>query len=743
MFSCCVCNKASKKAEGISGEPEDDEKGEELETPEGDEGKTATISNAETIEKLMDPEDADKDEIDKVDVIESRSLPSEGGISELPEESPGGKDPEECNIPLEKGPPKTVCLFEAPAYIERTIKDGPDEDGDDSVFESSVHIDDLGSRSRKSTDVLSECNDAPDNPPGDEGRSVRSVIRWLSQEEDDVDEACGGMQEPPATPVAKDELALRRHRFFSDLIDAAKHSAEHRVRFDPLGPLIHPGCDTEREDHLEELVTRLENVTNRLEVLPSKLFILTQETGVQTQGSSPKRSDHSSPDTLSIESVVELVSRDSEDPSLPSIMSIVDYEDLLNGPVAEFLQLSRKIGGDVEALSKLVEKAFQTQLEFLRMATTRCAPANQSEQMALLSPTSLQIQAIQKYPEKNRGSQYFNHLSAINASISALGWVAVSLTPGPYVKEMNDAGQFYTNRVLRDWKETDKTHVEWCKAWVQILTDLQKYVKQHHTTGLVWAKTGSAPPPPPPGAMPPPPPCMPIGDVSGSLGNDDRSALFAQINQGENITKSLKKVTLDMQTHKNSSLRTGPAPFKAPVVSNSSNSATKTVPPASQPIDKLPSFTRDGKKWFIEYQKGNKDLFIDNPGMQNVVYMYRCQDSILTVKGKINSIVIDSCHKSSIVFDSVVSSIEFVNCQSIQMQVLGEVPTISIDKTDGCQMYLSPESLNVELITSKSSEMNVMVPTGNEDYTEYPVPEQFKTTVNRKGLSTIPVSSLG
>ncbi|KAH0548718.1 hypothetical protein KQX54_001663 [Cotesia glomerata] len=75
--------------------------------------------------------------------------------------------------------------------------------------------------------------------------------------------------------------------------------------------------------------------------------------------------------------------------------------------------------------------------------------------------------------------------------------------------------------------------------------------------------------------------------------------------------------------------------------------------------------------------------------------------------------------------------------------VLGKVPTISIDKTDGCQMYLNQQSLDVELITSKSSEMNVMVPKSNGDYTEYPVPEQFKTTINSKGLSTIAVDSLG
>lgn len=57
-----------------------------------------------------------------------------------------------------------------------------------------------------------------------------------------------------------------------------------------------------------------------------------------------------------------------------------------------------------------------------------------------------------------------------------------------------------------------------------------------------------------------------------------------------------------------------------------------------------------------------------------------------------------------------------VACNIICLQVLGKVPTISIDKTDGCQMYLSTESMDVELITSKSSEMNVMVPKANGDY---------------------------
>lgn len=66
-------------------------------------------------------------------------------------------------------------------------------------------------------------------------------------------------------------------------------------------------------------------------------------------------------------------------------------------------------------------------------------------------------------------------------------------------------------------------------------------MKQHHTTGLVWsgkatsAGAGTAPPPPPPNCPPPPTFC----EIPSAIDpNQDRSALFAQINQGENITRS-------------------------------------------------------------------------------------------------------------------------------------------------------------------------------------------------------------
>lgn len=68
-----------------------------------------------------------------------------------------------------------------------------------------------------------------------------STPHWLSQEDDDIVGEGGGTAEPPATPVGRDELALRRHRFFSDFVQAQQAGAEHRVRFDPLGPTVAEG----------------------------------------------------------------------------------------------------------------------------------------------------------------------------------------------------------------------------------------------------------------------------------------------------------------------------------------------------------------------------------------------------------------------------------------------------------------------------------------------------------------------
>jgi len=500
-------------------------------------------------------------------------------------------------------------------------------------------------------------------------------------------------------------------------------------------------------DQLSALVARLEAVTAKLEATSgSGGASAAAAQQVREELGHVKRSLASKSalnDLSKLARVVENLETASQGQTEDLSAAVTAYDEILSSSFKQFTELSAKLGGDVAKLGAMVDAAFKAQRVFLATAAKSKQPSQQDMQM-LLKPTSDKISEIQEFREKGRRSEHFNHLSAISESIPALGWVAVAPAPAPFVKEMNDAGQFYTNRVLKDFKEKSKVHVEWVKAWVQTLSTLQAYVKQHHTTGLVWNPKGgdamsagaAAPPPPPAGGPPLPPPPPPPGSLmaditvdQGKSDDDGRGALLDALNKGADITKGLKKVTADQMTHKNPSLR-GDGVVKAKEKSPTPGT-TKVV----QQVTKPPKFELEGKKWIVEFHKGNNNLAIDRTEVNQSVYVYKCEGSTLKVGGKCNNIIVDSCKKLAVVFDSVLSSIEFINCQSVQMQVTGTVPTISIDKTDGCQMYLSKEALGVEIVTAKASEMNVAIPDG-EDYVEQPIPEQFKTVLAGTKLVT-------
>ena len=364
--------------------------------------------------------------------------------------------------------------------------------------------------------------------------------------------------------------------------------------------------------------------------------------------------------------------------------SLAEFDNLVMVSLSNFISTSENIGGDVANQAALVAAAFQAQRQFLSTAASSKKPADANLQK-LLKPTSDLIGEIQKFRETNRRSEMFNHLSAVSESIPALGWVTVAPTPAPFVKEMKDAGMFYTNRVLKDWKEKDSRHSTWVRSWVETLTALQNFVKKYHTTGLMWNPNG--------------------GEAS-----------------------------LDVSTPKvfTSTLASSPAKPKA---------LPKAPRVFGKQTEKTPSKRQDGKKWLVEYFKGDREITIDGAQMNQTIYIYKCENSAVKVTGKCNNVILDSCRKTGVVFESLVSGCEIVNCHGVQVQSLGTAPLILVDKTDGCQMFLSKDSIGAEIVTAKSSEMNVMVPKDDE-FVEMPIPEQFKSVINGTNVITQPTESV-
>ncbi|NXO80799.1 CAP2 protein, partial [Sitta europaea] len=403
------------------------------------------------------------------------------------------------------------------------------------------------------------------------------------------------------------------------------------------------------------------------------------------------------------------------------------FDRLLNGSVAEFLRYSKILEGDVKTHAEMVRAAFQAQRSFLVLAS-QCQEPQEVRKVTWSFKWQL---------HSGPCFHFYKH--------------GASPKPGPYVKEMNDAATFYTNRVLKDYKNSDTRHVDWVKSYLNIWSELQAYIKEHHTTGLTWSKTGPvaspmsmrsvltsgsclSPPPPPPG----PPPIFDT-ETAKDEGTAARSALFAQLNQGEAITKGLRHVSDDQKTHKNPSLRAQGPPVRSPT---KSHTPSPTSPKNSPQQNHAPVLELEGKKWRVEYQEDKNDLVINNTELKQVAYIFKCNKSTLQIKGKINSITIDNCKKFGLVFDNVVGIVEVINSRDIQIQVMGKVPTISINKTEGCHIYLSEESLDCEIVSAKSSEMNILIPQDG-DYKEFPVPEQFKTAWDGSKLVTEPAEIVG
>ncbi|NXP33449.1 CAP1 protein, partial [Leiothrix lutea] len=408
------------------------------------------------------------------------------------------------------------------------------------------------------------------------------------------------------------------------------------------------------------------------------------------------------------------------------------FDALLAGPVAEYTKISKEVGGDVQKHAEMVHAGLMGERALLVVASQHQQPA-ENVFSDLLKPISEQIQAVQNFREKNRGSKLFNHLSAVSESIPALGWVAMAPKPGPYVKEMTDAAMFYTNRILKEYKDVDKKQVDWVKAYLSIWTELQAYIKEYHTTGLTWSKTGpvatagaKAPPAPPAGAAPPPPgpPPPPAPVSSGTDDSASRSALFAQINRGEGITSGLRHVSDDMKTHKNPALknqggpvRSGPKPFTAPKPACNANPC-----PKAPPLLEL-----EGKKWRVENQENASNLVISDTELKQVAYVFKCTNSTLQIKGKINSITLDNCKKLGLVFDDVVGIVEIINSRDVKVQVSDLFSGLALE-------LLYFQARNVQLWKT-SMKHHLSLGEGLK-FTEFPVPEQFKTVWNGQKLVT-------
>ncbi|EPR60878.1 putative cyclase-associated protein [Toxoplasma gondii TgCatPRC2] len=147
-----------------------------------------------------------------------------------------------------------------------------------------------------------------------------------------------------------------------------------------------------------------------------------------------------------------------------------------------------------------------------------------------------------------------------------------------------------------------------------------------------------------------------------------------------------------------------------------------------------------GDTWRVCNFVDKKDIIkIDSATMKQKVQIRDCKGVGIQIESKVNSVIIDNCDNLRLCVNSLISGAEFVNCRKIKFQVKGTCHSIAIDKCSGVDLYVSKESKDVEVTTSKSGEMNLNFPKTDEedgDWAEVPIPEQFHHNIKNGVLHT-------
>ncbi|GMI25527.1 hypothetical protein TeGR_g6539, partial [Tetraparma gracilis] len=348
-----------------------------------------------------------------------------------------------------------------------------------------------------------------------------------------------------------------------------------------------------------------------------------------------------------------------------------------------------------------------------------------------------------------RRDEWENHMKTTGEVFGLLQWIMITPKPKDYAAEMVGACDFWSNKIRVQHKGKSPEQIAWVDALKGLLQGLVAYIKDHHLAGVAYnnAKGGkledaagaaaAAAPPPAPKAAAAPKKAAPAGGAGGLMAELAKKKTAG----GDSAASGLKAVTKDQQTWRKEfsggDAKAAPAP-KPKVAPRAGPKSIVTGPAVCEYKDQ-------GMKWSVENQtkeSGVVTVEITDPKQQ--VYIFKCDGATIDIKGKCKGIVVDTAVKTNVLFDSVISSCEIVNCKRMQVQSRGMVPSIAIDKTDGILVYVSKESASTTtFVTSKSSEMNVSWPDANDDMQEKCIPEQFQHKLDpEKGSISSDISDL-
>lgn len=168
--------------------------------------------------------------------------------------------------------------------------------------------------------------------------------------------------------------------------------------------------------------------------------------------------------------------------------SVRGWDSEVQPLLAEFYALSEKVGGVVHDQAQAAKETFDSFRTVLADTATQAKPDDVMAKLGeLLGPVGAKLAAAQEFTSAHARSDQINHLKAVAEGVASLSWVFEAL-PAPFIDNARASSEFWSNKILREFKGKDALHVDWVGAFNNMLKAMAAYAKRVHTQGLTWGK---------------------------------------------------------------------------------------------------------------------------------------------------------------------------------------------------------------------------------------------------------------
>jgi len=140
-----------------------------------------------------------------------------------------------------------------------------------------------------------------------------------------------------------------------------------------------------------------------------------------------------------------------------------------------------------------------------------------------------------------------------------------------------------------------------------------------------------------------------------------------------------------------------------------------------------PKLHYEGSKLFCEFQNGEKTIDVDSEKKISILILY-CNGAAITVKGTSTSLVIDGCTSTKVILTEGTTSVHVVNSQRVELLTQAVVPSITIERTQGC--ILSLLDTNSDITTESSSNIQLNLSKSDNDNT-IEIPTHVKSKIKQ------------